>query len=180
MLVFIFVSHNSVDGGWTLWGSWSAYESCSTTCGQGARRYVRKRQCSNPTPKHGGLSCNGSSSEYINQQCSTSVKCRSKVSLAFPLLTNVTTCWFRTMIFYLWNMIKLVNGGWSAWTSWYETSTCSKTCGSGLKSYLRWRHCTNPFPKNGGRTCNGGSVVHSLKKCLLQTRPGKKKSPFNN
>ena len=67
---------------------------------------------------------------------------------------------------------ELVNGGWSAWTSWYEASTCTKTCGSGLKSYLRWRHCTNPSPKNGGRACYGGSVGRSLKRCLLQTCPG--------
>merc|ERR1712055_924480 len=36
-----------------------------------------------------------------------------------------------------------VHGGWSEWSS------CSKSCGGGLKK----RRCTNPKPANGGRDC---------------------------
>ena len=42
-----------------------------------------------------------------------------------------------------------VDGSFSDWTSW---STCSKTCGRGIKK--RMRFCTNPSPQNGGKNCS--------------------------
>ena len=54
-----------VDGGWSVWGSWT---SCSKTCGTGTGS--RNRQCDNPAPAHGGEDCQGSDNEsgdcYIN------------------------------------------------------------------------------------------------------------------
>merc|ERR1712113_3489 len=51
-------SHNCpVDG---KWGSWGGYGSCNKNCGSGNQ--YRYRSCNNPTPKHGGKTCPGSSS----------------------------------------------------------------------------------------------------------------------
>ncbi|XP_052100765.1 adhesion G protein-coupled receptor B1-like [Mytilus californianus] len=43
------------------WGSWSAYGSCSVTCGNG--QYTRTRQCDNPAASGGGTDCAGDDAE---------------------------------------------------------------------------------------------------------------------
>lgn len=53
---------HSVSGGWATWGPWS---SCSRDCELGFR--VRKRTCTNPEPRNGGLPCVGDAAEY--QDC---------------------------------------------------------------------------------------------------------------
>ena len=55
-------SPHSVSGGWAAWGPWS---SCSRDCELGFR--VRKRTCTNPEPRNGGLPCVGDAAEY--QDC---------------------------------------------------------------------------------------------------------------
>uniref|UniRef100_A0A803KBF5 Semaphorin 5B n=1 Tax=Xenopus tropicalis TaxID=8364 RepID=A0A803KBF5_XENTR len=52
----------TVSGGWSPWSGWS---SCSRECELGFR--TRKRTCSNPEPRNGGLPCAGSAMEY--QDC---------------------------------------------------------------------------------------------------------------
>ncbi|XP_043852455.1 semaphorin-5B isoform X2 [Dromiciops gliroides] len=51
-----------VSGGWAAWGPWS---SCSRDCELGFR--TRKRTCTNPEPRNGGLPCVGDVTEY--QDC---------------------------------------------------------------------------------------------------------------
>ena len=50
------------------------------------------------------------------------------------------------------SITKLVDGGWSEWTSWSE---CSSLNGSGVSE--RTRLCDNPRPMNGGNECTADS-----------------------
>jgi len=50
-----------------------------------------------------------------------------------------------------------VDGGWSAWTAWADTTTCSAVCGGGTLQQGRTRTCTNPEPAHGGATCSGSA-----------------------
>ena len=53
------------------WGSWNAYESCSTTCGSDGTK-TRTRSCDSPPPNHGGAECQGGDSQ--TEPCNR-VKC---------------------------------------------------------------------------------------------------------
>ncbi|XP_073087639.1 semaphorin-5B isoform X2 [Manis javanica] len=55
-------SPHTVSGGWAAWVPWS---SCSRDCELGFR--FRKRTCTNPEPRNGGLPCVGDANEY--QDC---------------------------------------------------------------------------------------------------------------
>ena len=46
--------------------------------------------------------------------------------------------------------LEQVDGQWGKWNPW---SSCSVTCGAGVKS--RSRLCDNPSPKHGGASCPG-------------------------
>lgn len=58
-----------------------------------------------------------------------------------------------------------VNGGWSRWQS---QSTCSVTCGGGIKSSTRT--CNSPSPANGGLFCSGLST--KIEPCNTNSCPG--------
>ncbi|KAK7506180.1 hypothetical protein BaRGS_00002292, partial [Batillaria attramentaria] len=109
----------AIDGGWS---SWFASSSCSVTCGSGGQQTFT-RSCTNPAPANGGASCSGSSTE--TRPCSVATTCPA-----------------------------VVNGGWS---SWFASSSCSVTCGSGGQQTFT-RSCTNPAPANGGASCSGPST----------------------
>ena len=46
------------------WSDWSAWTSCSTTCGDGQR--TKSRTCDNPPPAHDGEDCDGDAEEPIS------------------------------------------------------------------------------------------------------------------
>ena len=57
------------------WGEWTAWGSCSRTCGSGGMKH-RSRACNAPAPQQGGLSCAGSGHETM--KCSAPVPCPGK------------------------------------------------------------------------------------------------------
>lgn len=63
------ICHFSIVDG--MWGDWSQYTPCSTTCGNGTRR--RSRRCDDPQPQYKGIDCEGAPFEQIN--CTNSLPC---------------------------------------------------------------------------------------------------------
>nr|XP_019929037.2 uncharacterized protein LOC105343589 isoform X3 [Crassostrea gigas] len=100
-----------VNGGWSIWSAWS---TCTVSCGGGTQ--TRSRTCSDPAPLNGGDECLGQDTE--SQDC------------------NSDGC--------------KVDGGWSIWSAW---STCTVSCGGGTQT--RSRSCSDPSPLNGGAECEG-------------------------
>ena len=72
-----------VDGNWSIWGKWSL---CSDDCGVGYQ--TRLRNCTNPKPLHGGLSCQGQKEE--TKQCGNPKEkcCRLSCCEEYELLGN--------------------------------------------------------------------------------------------
>ena len=56
------------------WGAWSAYGTCSVTCGGGTQTHTRV--CNNPVPANGGAACTGLASESV--LCNTQICAISK------------------------------------------------------------------------------------------------------
>ncbi|XP_046373382.2 SCO-spondin-like isoform X11 [Haliotis rufescens] len=116
-----------VNGGLSQWGEWnSATAPCPFTCGFTATKIVNRfRQCNNPIPVFGGLTCPESLIE-----------------------SKTVTCGLQ-------NCATAVNGGVGQWASWNTASVaCPVTCGvSAVKTITRTRQCNNPPPSNGGRQC---------------------------
>ena len=63
---------------------------------------------------------------------------------------------------------SVVNGGWSGWGVW---SSCSEPCDAGTQG--RSRSCTNPPPRNGGKSCPG--AANEQRVCNTHSCPGKEK-----
>ncbi|CAL4073759.1 unnamed protein product [Meganyctiphanes norvegica] len=69
---------------------------------------------------------------------------------SFSELTNNSTQEIKTMI----EILAKRDGSWSTWSSW---STCTATCGGGVKQ--RKRVCDAPAPAHGGSPCPGDAIV---------------------
>ena len=121
----------SVDCSWTAWSAW---ETCSVSCGGGSQERYRTI---NQTAINNGANCAGSDTEtqhcnsngcpgnVLYQSCKGSHRFRAKSSL-----NSVDCSW----------------GGWSAWAA------CSLTCGGGSQE----RHRTINQPAiNNGANCVG-------------------------
>ncbi|XP_067654313.1 SCO-spondin-like isoform X2 [Haliotis asinina] len=131
-----------VDGGLSEWGQWNtATASCPFTCGFSATKIVNRfRQCNNPPPTNGGLSCIRALVESRTDSCGLAVAC--------PIA---------------------VNGGVGQWSAWNTaTVNCPVTCGVfAVKTISRSRLCNNPPPSNGGRDCLENLVETTQVNCGL-------------
>ncbi|KAL4223254.1 scavenger receptor [Mactra antiquata] len=174
-----------VNGGWALWSAW---DSCSHSCGIGLQG--RTRHCSNPSPSHGGLQCQGNPTDVeacFLRSCADGVwsSWSSWGSCSQTCLGGLTSrqrqcnsptpsnfghdCVGSNREYKICNSIPCqvhsVNGHWASWHSW---STCSVSCGGGVKK--RTRTCTNPSPTSNGLACIGNS--EDMNVCNIFNCPG--------
>ncbi|CAG2202647.1 HMCN [Mytilus edulis] len=84
-------NQSPVNGGWTTWSLWN---SCNVSCGEGMQ--FRFRSCNNPTPAFGGLKCSSKDSE--TKQCFNE-KCPKVIDGGWSKWAKWTDC------------TKLCNGG---------------------------------------------------------------------
>ncbi|XP_052699211.1 SCO-spondin-like isoform X2 [Crassostrea angulata] len=161
-------THCPVDGEWSHWTHW---RHCSVTCGQGIQKRVR--HCSHPAPAHGGATCVGPSDESqtcvqphcpvdgqwsawshystCSKTCGGGTRTHQRTCSNPAPLHGGMTCHGNDVETESCNQDPCqVDGNWSTWTPF---STCSKTCGDGIKS--RNRTCSNPAPLHGGKLCSG-------------------------
>ena len=72
-------------------------------------------------------------------------------------------CSLKDMIF----LIYIVDGSFGPWSAW---SACTATCGGGAMS--RFRNCSNPTPKHGGKGCERIGAAFEIKSCAENVCPG--------
>ena len=77
----------SINGGWSVWGSWSI---CSASCGEGYQ--VRVRYCNNPTPMYGGKDCKGFAEERITCRAASDCAVNGRWSRWTKWGACTTTC----------------------------------------------------------------------------------------
>ncbi|PIK51722.1 putative SCO-spondin-like [Apostichopus japonicus] len=162
----------SVNGGWSLWSSWS---ECTHSCGWGTR--YRHRTCTSPAPMYGGSFCVGTAqagASCLIQDCpvdarwgrwgpwtpcshtcgSNGTYTRTRLCNAPPALYGGEDCTgINNMTSDCYVTRCEIDGGWSDWSQW---SDCSRSCETG--SELRNRTCDNPPPTPPyGEDCHGPS-----------------------
>ncbi|XP_030825622.1 semaphorin-5A [Camarhynchus parvulus] len=157
-------SAHTINGAWSPWSPWS---QCSRDCSRGIRN--RKRVCSNPEPKYGGLPCLGPSLEY--QECNIlpcpvdggwscwsswskcSATCGGGHYMRTRSCTNPAPAYGGDICLGLHTEEALCNtqpcpDSWSEWSEW---SDCDS---SGFQS--RARQCILVFPV--GSQCTGNTT----------------------
>lgn len=164
-----------VHGNWARWEDW---RQCSVSCGGGTQ--IRSRTCTNPPPQFGGRNCSGESQNELScneqpcpidgrwtrwgdwEQCS--LTCGGGVQVSRRSCTDPApafegaNCEGDSLRSRSCNEEECpVDGKWTDWEDW---ELCSVTCAGGTQS--RFRTCTNPPPRFGGRNCSGeGQEVRS-------------------
>lgn len=182
------ITPTPIDGGWTTWSAWG---TCSATCGGGTQ--TRTRTCTNPAPANGGANCVGSTTE--TQACNTQTCIVTPIDGGWSAWSTYNTCTAtcgggtQTRTRTCTNPTPAnggaqcvgstsettscntqactgagltVDGGWSTWSGW---SVCTKTCGNGTQ--IRTRSCNNPVRSNGGALCVG--TASETQYCNTQT-----------
>ncbi|XP_054272557.1 hemicentin-1-like [Macrosteles quadrilineatus] len=164
-----------VHGGWSEWTDWT---SCSESCGRGTRR--RYRRCDSPAPALGGDTCLGSDGEQetctiqpcpqqsqwsewtswseCTAKCGVGTKFRARQCVRGEEVADdcegpkqqVSNCSNRKCP---------VDGKWTTWSPW---SSCSVTCGRGLRQ--RHRLCSRRL--YGGKPCFGDNI--QIEKCVME------------
>ncbi|XP_057313086.1 SCO-spondin-like isoform X2 [Hydractinia symbiolongicarpus] len=186
-----------VDGNWGEWGSWG---TCDISCGEGGmlRRY---RNCSSPTPSNGGKNCtgmgvdstpcpvvacpiNGNWTMWTNwTACSKS--CDNGTRTRLRECANPAPSFGGDNCTRLDGTMALEEastercntdpcfrqGGWS---DWFNSTSCSQTCGNG--TYQRNRTCDNPTPIGENSWCVNLNNMTALNEtgavpCLLVECP---------
>ncbi|XP_068688561.1 uncharacterized protein [Montipora foliosa] len=160
--------------------SWSIFSVCSKSCGNGTK--TRTRNCSNPSPQHGGRNCsslgpseernscnvlpcpiNGNYSPWSNfnrcsKSCGNGTKTRTRSCTNPKPQHNGTNCALLgpSTDVKPCNVFSCpVDGG---YTEWGNFTQCSQSCDKG--TMYRVRNCTNPAPKHGGKSCSEiGSAI---------------------
>ena len=88
-----------VNGGWSIWSSWT---SCNQSCGIGSQE--RSRNCTRPSPSYGGKPCQGVKREkqMCNKQPCTLVRMLYNEYLVYLI------AWYTCYFWQLWAIINFV------------------------------------------------------------------------
>ncbi|XP_028394319.1 uncharacterized protein LOC114518504 isoform X2 [Dendronephthya gigantea] len=173
-------------------GEWSAWESCSKTCGYGIRQ--RKRRCLGSN-EFGESYCNDDGLG-LSQQAERCFERSCPVDGNFGPWSAWSVCTatcgggamsrFRNCsdpipmhggkgcerigaafeIKSCSDSYCPVDGGYSMWS---EFGPCSRTCGTGYQT--RKRTCTSPSPEHGGRDCNQFGSTQDVQECATDPCP---------
>lgn len=179
------------------WSPWSSYSPCSSSCGNGTQYRTRICLLSNGKPAQGDeYKCKGENVEIKNchilpcpvnggwsawtkwSEESCSIPCLNDTDTERPIKKRYRKCdsplpsmGGKPCLGADWEeadcpKIPLcpTNGNWTDWSAW---KSCSKSCGIGITS--RFRTCSNPAPRNGGKICEGMNL--DLKYCNLNPCP---------
>ncbi|XP_033759595.1 A disintegrin and metalloproteinase with thrombospondin motifs adt-1-like [Pecten maximus] len=179
-----------IDGGWS---SYSSYGACSLSCrsaagGATSGIKTQTRYCNNPTPKYDGKQCSGSATNTAtctpSNYCpidgswgswgsygSCSVTCGSGSMTKTRQCNNPSPAHGGSYCSSSGSQTASctlsacpIDGGWSSYGNW---GSCSRSCGTGLRS--RTRQCNNPSPANNGADCVGSTT--STEACNTQACP---------